>query len=127
MLGCSAHKLVQTSGSDANLSDDGRIDLAQGAPIPSTYLSTYEERLAVYRNTSTVHDRFDRFFPVQRGFKVKPITFRCPVTDLLVQHWLDMEDELASTEGEEYRPFECPICTRLHFFSTVTGKLFGEK
>jgi hypothetical protein len=49
--------------------------------------------------------------------------FRCPITNLNVQHWVDDDDE---TENE-FQGLICPACTRLHFINPKSGKLLGDE
>jgi hypothetical protein len=53
-----------------------------------------------------------------------PILFICPVTKMLVQHWL--EDREDATE-DEHEGIDCPACSNLHFINRKTGKVLGVK
>jgi hypothetical protein len=53
-----------------------------------------------------------------------PITFNCPTTGELVQHWLDKRDPSAASDHEMVI---CPACARIHFVNRQTGKLLGRK
>ena len=50
--------------------------------------------------------------------------FRCPTTDINVQHWLDEDQDISENE---YEGIICPACTRLHLINRKTGKLLGEE
>ena len=54
---------------------------------------------------------------------VRPIIFKCPQTNMNVQHWL--VDEPAS--AGEYKSVVCQACNRLHFIHSASGKLLGER
>jgi hypothetical protein len=43
---------------------------------------------------------------------------------MLVQHLVERRQD-ASTDKNEFEPFECPACRRIHFVSKA-GKLMGE-
>jgi len=49
--------------------------------------------------------------------------FRCPVTSMNVQHWLDDDDDAPENE---YEAITCKACARLHFLNLRTGKLLGQ-
>jgi hypothetical protein len=49
--------------------------------------------------------------------------FRCPTTDINVQHWLDDDQDISENE---YEGITCPACTRLHLINRKTGKLLGR-
>jgi hypothetical protein len=51
------------------------------------------------------------------------IVFKCPQTDMNVQHWLATVPD--DPEGT-HRPVVCPACTKLHFINSSTGKLLSE-
>ena len=54
------------------------------------------------------------------------ILFKCPQTDMNVQHWLaegiDPDDPRCT-----YETVVCRACTRLHFIHKETGKLLGNE
>jgi hypothetical protein len=52
------------------------------------------------------------------------VIFTCPITNLIVQHWLDDDDDASKNE---FQGIACPACTRLHFINQKTGKLLGER
>jgi hypothetical protein len=54
------------------------------------------------------------------------IIFRCPVTKIDVQHWVDGEPESARKK-DTFEAVHCAACTRLHFIDPAIGKLMGEK
>jgi hypothetical protein len=49
--------------------------------------------------------------------------FRCPVTDLNVQHQLDDDPDVSENE---YEAITCPACARLHLLNRKTGKVLGQ-
>jgi hypothetical protein len=49
--------------------------------------------------------------------------FTCPDTSMMVQHWLDDDDNASENE---YEAITCPACTRLHFINRNTRKVFGQ-
>ena len=49
--------------------------------------------------------------------------FRCPTTDINVQHWLDEEQDISENE---YEGIICLACTGLHFLNRKNGKLLGQ-
>jgi hypothetical protein len=49
--------------------------------------------------------------------------FTCPGTSMLVQHWLDEDDDVRENE---YEGIICPACTKLHFLDRNTGKVLGQ-
>lgn len=53
------------------------------------------------------------------------IVFKCPDTEMNVQHWLPAvpNDEPKGT----HRSVVCAACSKLHFINTSTGKLLGNK
>jgi len=53
------------------------------------------------------------------------LLFKCPATDMSVQHWLDDDDP--SAPGERYQSIVCPACGRLHFINRKTGRVLGQK
>jgi hypothetical protein len=53
------------------------------------------------------------------------LLFKCPVTDICVQHWLD--DDVPNAPGERYHSIVCPACARLHFVNRKTGRVLGQK
>jgi hypothetical protein len=53
-----------------------------------------------------------------------PITFNCPTTGDLVQHWLDKRDQ---AQPSDHEMVTCPACARIHFVNRQTGKLLGDK
>jgi len=52
------------------------------------------------------------------------IVFKCPQTNMNVQHWLAAVPD--DPEGT-YRPVVCLACTKLHFINSSTGKLLSEE
>ena len=54
------------------------------------------------------------------------LLFKCPVTGVSVQHWLD-DDDPSTTLGERYQSIVCPACARLHFINRKTGRVLGQK
>jgi hypothetical protein len=54
------------------------------------------------------------------------VTFKCPDTSMIVQHWLDEDDD---DEGwdDAYKVVGCPACAKIHLLNRKTGKLLGEK
>ncbi|ANW02839.1 hypothetical protein [Bradyrhizobium icense] len=55
---------------------------------------------------------------------MRAFTFACPITNMMVQKWLDADAE--ATE-REFQGVVCPACSQLHFISRKTGKLLGQK
>ena len=55
---------------------------------------------------------------------MEKLVFTCPVTGLIVQHWLDEVDAVLK---DEYVGVQCQACTKLHFINKKTGKLLGQK
>ena len=53
-------------------------------------------------------------------------TFTCPETSMMVQHWLDDDDE-DDVPDNAYEVVPCPACTKAHLINRKTGKLLGEK
>jgi len=53
------------------------------------------------------------------------LVFKCPRTDMNVQHWLD-ESESDDRE-RSYEAVVCQACSRLHFVNRSSGKLLGEQ
>ncbi len=49
--------------------------------------------------------------------------FKCPTTELFVQHWFD-DDE--SAPEDEYEGMACPACGKVHFINQSTRKLLGQ-
>lgn len=56
---------------------------------------------------------------------MRPVIFKCPTTNLNVQHWL--QDDVEEAPQVEFQSFTCPACTRLHFIHWKTGKLLGDR
>jgi hypothetical protein len=54
------------------------------------------------------------------------IIFSCPATALLVQRWLDDDEEDGWPENK-YEAISCPACVKLHFLNRKTGKLLGHE
>jgi hypothetical protein len=54
---------------------------------------------------------------------MRPFIFRCPVTNLNVQHQLDDNSDIRENE---YEGIICNACARLHFLNRKTGKLLGQ-
>jgi hypothetical protein len=52
------------------------------------------------------------------------VLFTCPTTKMMVQHWLDDDDDAPE---DEFRSIACPACTRQHFVNRKTGKLLGQR
>jgi hypothetical protein len=50
--------------------------------------------------------------------------FKCPQTSMMVQHWLDRDDDVRENE---YEGFTCPACSKLHFLNRKTGKGPGDQ
>ena len=48
--------------------------------------------------------------------------FKCPITHLNIQHWLDDGEDVPENE---YEVVKCVACTRLHFINRKTGDLLG--
>lgn len=55
----------------------------------------------------------------------RPILFRCPITNELVQH--QIPDEQPPTSKSLYEAMSCPRCARYHFINLATGKTFAEE
>jgi hypothetical protein len=55
--------------------------------------------------------------------------YRCPATNLNVQHWRPDAPSAPATEeiAEAYEAITCPACTKLHFLNKRTGKLLGQE
>ena len=53
------------------------------------------------------------------------LLFKCPATDMSVQHWLDDDDP--SKPGDCYQSIVYQACARLHFINRKTGRLLGQK
>ncbi len=53
------------------------------------------------------------------------IIFKCPQTDMNVQHWLDAEP-ISAGQSSEFEAAVCQACTKLHFVNKSTGKVLGE-
>jgi hypothetical protein len=51
--------------------------------------------------------------------------FTCPETSMIVQHWLDEDDDGVS--DNTYQVVTCPACTKVHLINRKTGKLLSEK
>jgi len=49
--------------------------------------------------------------------------FTCPNTSMVVQHWLNEDDDVRENE---YEGIICPACTKLHFLDRNTGKVLGQ-
>jgi hypothetical protein len=49
--------------------------------------------------------------------------FRCPSTNLNVQHETDDDPDISENE---YVGIMCPACTKMHLLNRKTGKLLGE-
>jgi len=62
--------------------------------------------------------------PVDNDWMSK-LLFKCPVTGMSIQHWLDGDDP--SEPGERYQSIVCPACARLHFINRKTGRVLGQK
>lgn len=56
------------------------------------------------------------------------VIFRCPSTNLNVQHWQPDEQSgaLRADDAEAYEAVTCPACTKLHFLNMRTAKLLGD-
>ncbi|SPP91633.1 hypothetical protein [Bradyrhizobium vignae] len=52
----------------------------------------------------------------------RQIVFKCPQTDLNVQHRLTDEPD-----DRTHVSVSCPACTRLHLIDRTTGKLLGDR
>ncbi len=57
--------------------------------------------------------------------RMEKFIFSCPTTDLLVQLWLNDNEEEGRRENR-YEPISCPACVRLHFLNRKSGKLLGH-
>ena len=53
------------------------------------------------------------------------LIFKCPRTDMNVQHWLADEPERGDPHSS-YETVVCKACSRLHFINRSSGKLLGE-
>jgi len=49
--------------------------------------------------------------------------FRCPATNLNVQHQTDDGPDISENE---YVGILCPACTKMHLLNRKTGKLLGD-
>lgn len=54
------------------------------------------------------------------------ILFRCPTTNLNVQHRLEGDDALHGDENV-YEPVQCPACTKSHLMNRKTRKILGHE
>jgi hypothetical protein len=52
-----------------------------------------------------------------------PFIFRCPATNLNVQHFLDDDPDISENE---YEAVTCLACSKLHLINRKTGKLLGQ-
>jgi hypothetical protein len=53
------------------------------------------------------------------------VVFKCPLTGMNVQHWLD---EVPPGDAHcSYESVVCKACSRLHFVDRSSGKLLGEQ
>ena len=50
--------------------------------------------------------------------------FKCPITQLNIQHWLDDGEDVPENE---YEVVKCVACTSLHFINRKTGDLLGTE
>ena len=50
--------------------------------------------------------------------------FKCPITQLNIQHRLDDGEDVPENE---YEVVKCVACTRLHFINRKTGDLLGTE
>jgi hypothetical protein len=62
----------------------------------------------------------------QDHYGMDQFIFSCPTTNLLVQHWLNDDEEEGWPENR-YEPISCPACVRLHFLNRKSGKLLGHE
>jgi len=53
-----------------------------------------------------------------------PFLYRCPATGFRVQGWVN-DDEPDEDGRETYEGVPCPLCRRLHFVNSKTGKVLG--
>lgn len=49
--------------------------------------------------------------------------FTCPDKSMMVQRWLNEDDDVRENE---YEGMVCPACTKLHFLNRKSGKLLGQ-
>ena len=56
--------------------------------------------------------------------KMAASLFTCPSTNLMVQHWLDDDEDAPETE---YEAITCKACGRLHLINRKSGRLLGQK
>lgn len=60
----------------------------------------------------------------QHRVNMRAFTFACPITNMIVQKWID-DDKGCATEND-FQGFVCPACSQLHWMNSKTGKLLGE-
>jgi hypothetical protein len=56
---------------------------------------------------------------------MKPVLFRCPTTDKLVQHLI--ADEPKPGDQHRYDAVHCAACALPHMINRATGKTMGQK
>ena len=56
---------------------------------------------------------------------MQPVLIRCPNTKVLVQHLVESSPEPSNAKNE-FEPFQCPACRRIHLINKA-GKLLGDE